>query len=261
MDANYKTYVHIFPNGKTYVGITRQDIERRWCNGAGYKHQPIYQKILEYGWKNIDHIVLHENLTREQAQDMEIELIKELDSINNGYNVSCGGNIGSDSWCEFEYDGIIYTAKELAEMSKYDLSGHDITNRINEHGWSIEKALNTPKGRRNVTFYYEGRELTVKELYNIRKLEDLSYSQIKNRLLKYKWDPERAISQPANVKLQPSSVGTCKFEYDGKYYNSYELCQISVVPDLKPIDITTRINKHGWTVERAITQPKRKSKR
>ena len=41
-------------------------------------------------------------------------------------------------------------------------------------------------------------------------------------------------------------------------YNSYELTQISDVEGLTIEDITSRINHHGWSVERAITQPKKK---
>ena len=51
-------------------------------------------------------------------------------------------------------------------MSKYDLSYHDITNRINSHGWTIEKTLNTPKGRRNTKYLYEGKYYSINELYN-----------------------------------------------------------------------------------------------
>ena len=73
---NYKVYVHIFPNQKTYIGITRQDVEKRWQNGFGYKNQPIYEKIQKYGWDNIKHAVLYENLNRQEAQSKEIELMK-----------------------------------------------------------------------------------------------------------------------------------------------------------------------------------------
>lgn len=255
---NYRVYIHIFPNQKTYIGITRQTVEKRWRNGLGYKNQPIYNQIKKYGWDNIKHIVLYENLSRQEAQLKEIELIQEYDSINNGYNISFGGGLGSDCWCEFEYNGIIYTAKELAEMSPYDLTYHDITNRINEHRWTIDKAINTPKGRRNVMFQYNGGMYSIKELYEMRQDKNLTYKQIKTRLLKHNWNVERALTQPNDTKLQPSGVGTCLFEYKGKKYNSYELCKLSNVNDLKPVDITTRINKHGWTVHRAITQPKRK---
>lgn len=258
MLENYKVYMHTFPNNKKYIGITRQDLEKRWQNGNGYKHQPIYKYIIDVGWDNIDHDVLYENLTQNEAQEKEKELIELYDSINNGYNISDGGGTGSDCWCEFEYEGTIYTAKELAEMSKYNISYHDITNRINEHGWSIEKAINTPKGRRNILFKYNDNLYSINELYEIRINKNLTLSQIKNRLLKHNWDVERAISQANNTKKQPKGVGTCQFEYNGKTYNSYELCQISELENITPQDITNRINRRGWSVERAITQPKKK---
>ena len=34
---NYFVYIHIFPNGKRYVGLTSQNPERRWGKGIGYK--------------------------------------------------------------------------------------------------------------------------------------------------------------------------------------------------------------------------------
>ena len=185
-------------------------------------------------------------------------MIQKYDSINNGYNISLGGGVGSDCWCEFEYNGIIYTAKELAEMSPYNLTYHDITNRVNEHKWTIEKAINTPKGRRNVKFQYNGNIYSIKELYEMRKDKNLTYKQIKTRLLKHDWDVDRALTQSNSIKQQPHGTGTCLFEYKGKKYNSYELCLLSAVEGLTPMDITNRINNHGWTVERAITQAKRK---
>lgn len=30
---NYKVYMHTLPNGKRYVGITKQEPEKRWLNG------------------------------------------------------------------------------------------------------------------------------------------------------------------------------------------------------------------------------------
>lgn len=256
---DYSVYIHAFPDGKYYIGLTKQKPEVRWgFNGWGYHNQPVYKAIEKFGWIDIKHDVVATDLDMYEAQELEKSLIEKYDSINNGYNVSTGGGLGGECWCEFEYDGEIYTAKELAEMSRYELSYHDITNRINEHGWTVEKAISTPKGRKNVEFEYNNESYTIKELYNIRINKDLTYHQIKNRLLKHNWDVERAITQPNNNKKQPHGAGTCVFEYNGKQYNSWELCQISEVEDLKPQDITDRINRRGWSVERAITQPKRK---
>ena len=256
---NYSVYIHIFPDGKYYVGLTRQVPEVRWgSNGWGYHNQPVFKAIEEFGWINIEHEVVATGLDKYEAQELEKILIEKYDSINNGYNHATGGGLGGECWCEFEYNGIIYTAQELASMSPYDLTYHDITNRVNEHGWTVEKAISTPKGRKNVKFEYEGKEYIIKELYELRINLDLTYSQIKNRLLKHHWNVERAIAQPSNSKNQPHGVGTCQFEYNGKIYNSWELCQISKIEDLTPQDITDRVNRRGWSVERAITQPKRK---
>ena len=38
----YSVYVHVFPNGKRYFGITcQEDINRRFQNGYGYRGQKL----------------------------------------------------------------------------------------------------------------------------------------------------------------------------------------------------------------------------
>lgn len=53
--ASYTVYMHTFPNGKRYVGITCQDVSRRWRDGKGYDEQAVHGAILKYGWNNIQH--------------------------------------------------------------------------------------------------------------------------------------------------------------------------------------------------------------
>lgn len=92
---NYKVYRHISPSGKMYIGITRQDIKKRWANGRGYKDCPAFRKAIQkYGWDNIKHEILLENLTKEEAEQKEIELIAKYKSNQKqyGYNIENGGN-------------------------------------------------------------------------------------------------------------------------------------------------------------------------
>lgn len=92
---NYKVYKHTFPNNKVYIGITQQNVLRRWQNGRGYyKNQIITNAILKYGWENIKHEILFENLTKEQAEQKEIELIALYKSNQRGfgYNIDHGGS-------------------------------------------------------------------------------------------------------------------------------------------------------------------------
>ena len=48
----YKVYMHICPNGKKYIGITQQDVLKRWNYGNGYKVcKNIRKKAGGYCWK------------------------------------------------------------------------------------------------------------------------------------------------------------------------------------------------------------------
>ena len=92
----YKVYKHTFPNNKVYIGITKLNKpEYRWKDGKGYKNQPLmYDAIQKYGWDNIEHKILYYGLTKEEAEQIESELIKEYKSnnIEFGYNSESGGS-------------------------------------------------------------------------------------------------------------------------------------------------------------------------
>lgn len=93
---NYKVYIHIFPNNKVYIGITSQKPNERWKNGKGYYGSTrIHNAIQKYGWENIQHEILYENLTKEEAENKEKELIQQYKSYDEkyGYNLELGGNL------------------------------------------------------------------------------------------------------------------------------------------------------------------------
>ena len=92
---NYMVYAHInTKNGKRYIGITNNPSARWSGNGCHYKDSPkFWNAIQKYGWKCFDHIILENNLSRETARLKEIEYIQIFDSINNGYNISEGGDV------------------------------------------------------------------------------------------------------------------------------------------------------------------------
>lgn len=92
----YKVYMHInLINDKKYIGITKQEVEKRWRNGLGYIgcHR-FYNAIQKYGWHNFKHMVLFDRLTKSEAEEIEIELIKYHNTTdeNFGYNIQNGGN-------------------------------------------------------------------------------------------------------------------------------------------------------------------------
>lgn len=100
-NGQYCVYVHTNKiNGKKYVGQTCQKPEYRWNNGKSYKDCPyFYKAIQKYGWDNFDHEIIASNLTKEEADNFEKLLIKELGTMNpeKGYNLKAGGADGTFS--------------------------------------------------------------------------------------------------------------------------------------------------------------------
>lgn len=98
----YCVYKHTCPNGKVYIGLTKDNPIKRWANGKGYKHNVYFTNaILKYGWDNIRHEIVFDGLTKTEAEEIEVELIKKYNSNNNkyGYNLSKGGEFGRFGCC------------------------------------------------------------------------------------------------------------------------------------------------------------------
>lgn len=93
----YLVYKHTTPSGKVYIGITKQTAEGRWKNGFGYQSSPhFWSAIKKYGWSNIKHEILHDDLTEEEACEYEKRYIAECRSTDRryGYNQKTGGETG-----------------------------------------------------------------------------------------------------------------------------------------------------------------------
>jgi len=92
----YTVYMHTAPNGKVYIGITCQTVQRRWgANGVHYKsNEYFYRAIQLYGWDNFTHTILTDNIDKTTAEKMEIDLIRanRTGERDYGYNIKLGGN-------------------------------------------------------------------------------------------------------------------------------------------------------------------------
>lgn len=127
-------YIHTFPNGKKYVGISK-DIKRRFRNGKGYHNQPIVRNAIEkYGWKNIRTEIIFENLTETEAKRIEIVLIALLRTAERefGYNQTLGG--------EGAYGRKVSDANKIATGKRMSQI-HKGTHLSEEHKAKISAAL------------------------------------------------------------------------------------------------------------------------
>lgn len=93
----YVVYMHTNRiNGKKYIGITSQKyVTGRWHNGEGYKQQRrFYSAIKHYGWDGFVHEVLFSDLSKDEAEQKEVELIAKYraNDPEHGYNIENGGH-------------------------------------------------------------------------------------------------------------------------------------------------------------------------
>ncbi|WP_298061692.1 NUMOD3 domain-containing DNA-binding protein [uncultured Rikenella sp.] len=117
---NYTVYMHKNKiNGKVYIGITKRNPKYRWNNGKGYYNQVFKKAIDIYGWDNFEHIILFTNLSKEEAEQKEIELIKKYNSSNSkyGYNISKGGLVNNGVPCKEE------TKRKISVSNKGEKNG------------------------------------------------------------------------------------------------------------------------------------------
>lgn len=123
----YCVYMHIFPNGKRYIGLTGRDPESRWKRGKNYRNNEHLTRAFEkYGWENIDHEIVASNLTKEEAEKQERMLISYFQSNDpqNGYNITSGGEcVGKHS---------IETRKKISEIKKKQYSTPEMRKKLSE---------------------------------------------------------------------------------------------------------------------------------
>lgn len=124
-------------NNKIYIGVTN-NTRLRWSgNGTQYRdpskegnRRPFWNAIKKYGWDNFEKEILIKNLTKEEAYEKEIEMIKAFDSTNKeiGYNLSSGGN-----------GGVVYKVHPRGMLGKT----HTLENK-NKHRQFMSDKRNNP---------------------------------------------------------------------------------------------------------------------
>lgn len=123
-------YIHkLKTDGRVYVGqsCSKSLMERSGSNGHRYKScTKFYNAIQKYGWDNFEHIVIADDLSLEEANNLEAELIQKYNSINNGFNLVDGGR--NHLWSE-EYKQIMRERNLGEKNPNYGKSRSEETKR------------------------------------------------------------------------------------------------------------------------------------
>lgn len=116
-------YTNIF-NGKKYIGITSMSTTAR-AGKNGYRYKgclKFMSAIKKYGFDAFEKEILYVGLTKEEAEQKEIELIAQYNTTDSkfGYNISAGGGVA----CTSEE-----TRRKISEKRKEYYKTHEAWNK------------------------------------------------------------------------------------------------------------------------------------
>ncbi len=221
----WKIYKHVFPNGKIYIGQTKQRLTKRFGHGAGYAFCPLMAKAIDkYGWDSIVTEILENNITsQELANEREIYYIKLYDSRNpdKGYNIGYGGGVVDR--CEDERILTLWnegkSQTEIKSLLHYDMQ--TIRLFLEAHGVNEEMRYE----RRNQIISNKSKYFDNEQIYQLWQ-EHNSYPEIIKQLGCSRDTIRRALEQKGiteeqrreNGKLMSADNKTCQ-----KPVNQYDL--------------------------------------
>ena len=115
----YLVYMHTTPDGRKYIGITRNLPTVRWNEGAGYESQrKFYKAIQAYGWLNIEHRIIAAGLTEIEAKTLETELILKHKTYETQYGYNTNLSIAEIKKAESAITGNKTKDKTKEEVDK-----------------------------------------------------------------------------------------------------------------------------------------------
>lgn len=130
--------------------------------------------------------------------------------------------------------------KKAAEIG---LDEKTVYSRVYQLGWSIQKAITTPKRKRSNVGW--------KEMKDIAKRNGVSYQVFYQRIRKYGWSKEKAATTPIMDVLEVLEINRQK----QKRVLTDEQIATARQNGLKLETVYYRMKKLNWTIEDAVSTP------
>ena len=179
MKNNYSVYQHVTPDGMYYFGQTN-NIKRRWeGNGRLYKRTALQPYIEKFGWENIQHIVLFENQSKENALWIEDFLITTAQEDGVCINKHRSGLVSKEEGYQQQISKQYYQKNKeqiLEQRREYREQNRDKIKQYYEQNKDKFREQNRDK----IKQYYE----TNKE--HIREKQQQYYEQNKDKWKEYR---------------------------------------------------------------------------
>lgn len=127
---DYWLYVHRTPDNMYYPGCSMQSVSRRWKVGQ-YRKTGLEDSINKFGWDNIEHIILMDGLTKEEALYWEDKLICMYTQLGCCLNKQRSGGHTKQYHKEY-YEKHKEYLKEK-QKQRYELKKEEIQTKIKEY--------------------------------------------------------------------------------------------------------------------------------
>lgn len=161
----YKIYCFTFPNGKKYIGQTKQKVYYRWRPSTYTYNKRMYEDIKLYGWEKVTKEVLEIVNTPEEANEREDYFILLYDTTNQekGYNKI----INLDRAFKINKNEVLKLwnkGKSVGKIAEeFNCSTHSIGQILRKEGISKEERNNRGTPERNK---YKNKKLGQYDLQN-----------------------------------------------------------------------------------------------
>ena len=240
IDGKYYLYIiENTVNDKKYIGITTNALATRFhahktsaLAGSG-KDRSLYNAMRKYGVKKFSIQILRDDAQSiEELLQQEVKAIKKYHAVENGYNTSYGGTIGTAT-------PITVGGKNFSSMGQaanyFKVNAQNFNQRITKLGWTPEQAAELEErlifGRRNIIYKvnYNGKSIEFPSQSKAAEYFNINVGTVTNRI-RNGWTLEQAVE----LKLPPDGTPRLNrdgYRYNGQHFNSIrDLARHTSVP-------------------------------
>jgi group I intron endonuclease len=127
-------------NGKVYIGQTTVDLKKRRSHHENTQvYYYFHRAIKKHGKNNFIWEIIEYCNSKEEMDEMEFHYIKQHDSLNNGYNLTFGGE-GSVGWCPSPE-----TRQKISKTKKGKLIGSKNPFYDKKHSEQAKQKMSSPR--------------------------------------------------------------------------------------------------------------------
>lgn len=212
-------------NGKSYIGQTHENIERRFARHMGYQKNDndtkFYRAVNKYGVENFYIEQIDTANTQEELDDKEIYWIKYYDTYKNGYNSKLSkGRCGGDTLSNHPNKEIISEKIRQSKIGDKNPMRRNGGLKAERNGMYGRRGKEAPSSRSCVAISEDGKHVMyfdtlsdIKNYFNVTTLgmvtsrcRGCTKSPYKGYYFKYAEDYEKSSSTIETIAFDVANV-------------------------------------------------------